>query len=75
LCGTKNVILPVFQQMAELEYQAELDLAQMPDSSIQFTRSLLVLRGDKRALEIFDSFNRVRELLAEKRDDYDLTKL
>ena len=71
----KDVVFPAVQQMAELEYQVELELAQMPDTSVQFTRSLLVLRGDKRALDIFDSFNRVQDCLPSKRDDYDLTKL
>jgi len=71
----KDVVFPAVQQMAELEYQVELELAQMPDTSVQFTRSLLVLRGDKRALEIFDSFNRVQDCLPSKQDDYDLTKL
>jgi hypothetical protein len=71
----KFTIFPLCKQMADLEFEMERALNQMTDTSIRYERSLLVALKFERALEICDSFERVRACLPVQANDYDLSEL
>ena len=74
MCGMKDTIGPACRAIADLECQLEIDLAQASDGTVAHERAKLLFRGDKRALDVLDSFDRVRAI-AGKETEYDLKRL